>query len=123
MDAFHQNIDLVLKTGITSGSYKVRLTTDDELVIAEGAVVVRAEPSISVSGAASLSEGYSLSTLTINGTNTGFSQATVVSVLDSQNNNTQKVGNVAVTGTGALTFSLNTGRITSYNVCYTKLLR
>ncbi|MCX7749929.1 MAG: S-layer homology domain-containing protein [Clostridia bacterium] len=102
-------LKFTLKTGLPSGTYKIRATTGDEVVTGSGLLTVRGTPTISLSKT-SVSVGYSATTITVTGTNTGFSsEQTTVSVLDGDGNSTGKAGSPSVASATSLNFQLNTG--------------
>ena len=95
-------------TGLTSGDYKLRVTTGSEVVQSDTVFTVRGTPSVSLSKN-SVTEGYDSTLITVTGTNTAFSDATTVSVLDENNNATGKVGTATVSSDTSLSFSLAKG--------------
>ncbi len=94
-----------LKDGLPSGTYSIRLTTDDEVITGEDILEVRGIASILILPT-SVAEGYATTTITVSGTNTGFDQdQTTVSIVGQSNS----VGNVTVSNGSSLSFSLNSG--------------
>ncbi|WP_069650910.1 S-layer homology domain-containing protein [Caloranaerobacter ferrireducens] len=99
------NLTFKLKDGLPSGTYSIRVTTDDEIITAVNALEVRGTPSISISPN-NISEGYSTTTINVTGVNTGFSQTqTTVSIIGKSN----IVGSIVVNNENSLSFSLNSG--------------
>ncbi len=97
-----------LNTGLSTGTYSVRVTTGTEVVTASDALQVRGTPSLSLSPN-KVSVGYSSTVITVTGTNTGFGEATTVTVLDQNGQSTGKAGTPTVYSRTSLGFSLGTG--------------
>ncbi len=103
-----QTITFTVGTGLSSGTYDVRFTTGSDVDTVTGGLVVRGTPSI-VLNTTSVTAGYSQTNVTVTGTNTGFSDATSVQILDSQGSATGKAGSANVTDADTLGFSVKTG--------------
>lgn len=103
-------IGFKVKTELPTGSYRFRFTTETEVLTTMSTLVVRGEPSIALSEVPDLSTGYAQKTLTVNGTNTGFTQGVTQVVLrDSDNAVVDKVANIVVANRTSLSFNLLEG--------------
>ncbi len=103
-----QTITFAVGTGLASGTYDVRFTTGSDVDTVSGGLVVRGAASI-VLDTSSVTAGYSQTNVTVTGTNTGFSDATSVQILDSEGAATGKAGTANVTDEDTLGFSVKTG--------------
>lgn len=113
VDDYNRNLVFSLGTGLSEGSYKVRVTTGTEAITTSGAVItVRGQASVVYNGMSSLSlnEGYSAQAITLTGTNTGFiSGTTAVTAVDSAGSVTGTVSSLNVSSETSLSFTLTTG--------------
>lgn len=95
-----------LKDGLASGTYSMRVSTDDEILTASNILEVRGTAAINLS-LSSINEGYSTTTINVTGTNTAFSDSpqTIVSIIGESS----VVGSITIVDQTNLSFSLNSG--------------
>jgi hypothetical protein len=110
INSYQKELVFILDVGLDTGNYGLRATTGDEtLTLTSGAIVIRGVPSLSFPDSFELSEGYAQRTININGTNTGFSDSTVVTVLNDSDEDMDKVSTIVVSSAEEISFSLLTG--------------
>ena len=108
-DSNTQALKFKVNTGLASGNYIFRITTGKEILTSVGnAIVVRSTPTV-ILGTTSLSAGYSSTTISVTGTNTGFDSTTQVSILDNSGSSTGKAGAAVIASATALSFTVNSG--------------